>query len=288
MTMKKLINKDEVNVVVHGGCFHADDVACVALLKLLHKNVNVSRKFKVDIESEEADYVLDIGRVDKVSDTQVFLDHHQGPEIINSTQVKHCAFSKLVEHMMDPDDAMFNKYFMNTLVLPIAAQDNGQNGSDFGLFPSPLSFVNSMCLSWKDDQRLGDKRFFEVVDMAMVIIENIIKNAKDKVEAVTEVLEAANNEENGIVVLDRYLPWTDTVIEYNNGEPKIKLVIYPSNRGGYNIQVVPKKGGSFESWLSIPEEVTNFEGCNGQAHGAFAFFDTVEHAVSAAKQLVNA
>ena len=288
MTMRRLINKDEVTAVVHGGCFHADDVACIALLKLVHNEVNIVRKFKVDIESEEADYVLDIGRVDKVSDTQVFLDHHQGPEIINSTQVKHCAFSKLVEHMMDPDDAMFNKYFMNTLVLPIAAQDNGQNGSDFGLFPSPLSFVNSMCLSWKDDQRLGDKRFAEVVDMAMVIIENIIKNAKDKVEAVTEVLEAANNEENGIVVLDRYLPWTDTVIEYNNGEPKIKLVIYPSNRGGYNIQVVPKKGGSFESWLSIPEEVTNFEGCNGQAHGAFAFFDTVEHAVSAAKQLVNA
>ena len=182
MTMKKLINKDEVTAVVHGGCFHADDIACVALLKLLHKNVNVSRKFKVDIDSEEADYVLDIGRVDKVSDTQVFLDHHQGPEIIDSTQVKHCAFSKLVEHMMDPDDAMFNKYFMNTLVLPIAAQDNWQNGSDFGLFPSPLSFVNSMCLSWKDDQRLGDKRFSEVVDMAVVVIKNIIKNIEDKID----------------------------------------------------------------------------------------------------------
>ena len=30
---KKLINKESVNVVVHGGCFYADDVACVALLK---------------------------------------------------------------------------------------------------------------------------------------------------------------------------------------------------------------------------------------------------------------
>ena len=288
MTMKRLINKDEVNVIVHGGCFHADDVACVALLKLLHKNVNVSRKFKVDIDSEESDYVLDIGRVDKVSDTQVFLDHHQGPEIIDSTQVKHCAFSKLVEHMMDPDDAMFNKYFMNTLVLPIAAQDNGQNGYDFGLFPSPLSFVNSMCLSWKDDQRLGDKRFSEVVEMAVKIIENIIKNVEDKVEAISEVTLAANKAEDGIMVLDKYLPWTDTVIEYNNEEPKIKLVVYPSNRGGYNIQVVPKKGGSFESWINIPESIIGFEGCSGQAHNAFAFFDTVDHAVAAAKQLVNA
>ena len=287
MTMKRLINKDEVNVIVHGGCFHADDVACVALLKLLHKNVNVSRKFKVDIDSEEADYVLDIGRVDKVSDTQVFLDHHQGPEIIDSTQVKHCAFSKLVEHMMDPDDAMFNKYFMNTLVLPIAAQDNGQNGSDFGLVPSPLTFVNAMGLSWKDDQKLNDQRFGEVVNMAMMVIKNIIKTIEDKIEAVDEVTAAIRKMEGGVLVLDRYLPWVDNIIEYNNGDPKVQLVVYPSNRGGYNIQVVPKKGGSFESWLKIPEEVINFEGCSGQAHGAFAFFDTMENAVAAAKQLVK-
>ena len=284
---KKLINKESVNVVVHGGCFHADDVACVALLKLLHKNVNVSRKFKVDIDSEEADYVLDIGRVDKVTDSQVFLDHHQGPEIIDNTQVKHCAFSKLVEHMMDPDDAMFNKYFMNTLVLPIAAQDNGQNGSDFGLFPSPLSFVNSMCLSWKDDQKLTDQRFDEVVEMATKVIENIIKNIEDKVEAYNLVKVAFDNAEEEVMILDRYLPWTDTVIEHNGEDPKVKLVTYPSNRGGYNIQVVPKKIGSFESWLKIPEEVTNFEGCSGQAHNAFAFFDSVDHAVAAAKHLVK-
>lgn len=287
MTMKRLINKDEVNVIVHGGCFHADDVACVALLKLLHKNVNVSRKFKVDIDSEEADYVLDIGRVDKVSDTQVFLDHHQGPEIIDSTQVKHCAFSKLVEHMMDPDDAMFNKYFMNTLVLPIAAQDNGQNYSEFGLVPSPLTFVNAMGLSWKDDQKLNDQRFGEVVNMAMMVIKNIIKTIEDKIEAVDEVTAAIRKMEGGVLVLDRYLPWVDNIIEYNNGDPKVQLVVYPSNRGGYNIQVVPKKGGSFESWLKIPEEVINFEGCSGQAHGAFAFFDTMENAVAAAKQLVK-
>ena len=285
--MKKLVNKENIEVTVHGGCFHGDDVACVALLKLVHKEVKVLRKFKVD-DTETSDYVLDIGRVDKVTENQVFLDHHQGPELIDGTEIKHCAFSKLIERMIDPSDKLFKKHLYNALVLPVAAQDNGQNYAEFGLVPSPLTFVNAMGLSWKDDQKLTDQRFSEVADMAMVVIENIIKNAKDKVEAVTEVLEAANNEENGIVVLDRYLPWTDTVIEYNNGEPKIKLVIYPSNRGGYNIQVVPKKGGSFESWLSIPEEVTNFEGCSGQAHGAFAFFDTVEHAVSAAKQLVNA
>lgn len=285
--LKRLINKDEVNVVVHGGCFHGDDVACVALLKLFHKEVKVSRKFKIDFETETADFILDIGRMDKVSDTQVILDHHQGPELIEGTEVKHCAFSKLVGLMIDPDDKLFKKHLFNALVLPVAAQDNGQNGSELGLFPSPLTFVNAMGLSWKDDQRLGDQRFSEVVEMAMKVIENIIKNVEDKIEAINEVNNALNRAEGGVMTLNRFLPWTDTVIEHNGEFPRIKLVIFPNNRGGVTMQVVPKKVGSFESWLNIPEGIIDSEGCSGQAHGAFAFFDSVEHAVEAAKNLIK-
>ena len=285
---KKLINKNEVNVVVHGGCFHSDDIACVALLKLVYNEVNVVRKFKVDPDSETADYILDIGRMDKITENQVFLDHHQAPEFIEGTEVKHCAFSKLTERMIDPDNAIFKKHLYNSLVLPVAAQDNGQNYAEFGLVPSPLTFVNAMGLSWKDDQKLNDQRFGEVVNMAMMVIKNIIKTIEDKIEAVDEVNAAIRKMEGCVLVLDRYLPWTDTIIEYNAGDPKVQLVIYPSNRGGFNVQVVPKKGGSFESWINIPESIIDSEGCSGQAHNAFAFFDTVDHAVAAAKQLVNA
>ena len=284
--MKKLVNKENIEVTVHGGCFHGDDVACVALLKLVHKEVKVLRKFKVD-DTETSDYVLDIGRVDKVTENQVFLDHHQGPELMEGTEIKQCAFSKLIERMIDPSDKLFKKHLYNDLVLPVSAQDNGQNYAEFGLVPSPLTFVNAMGLSWKDDQKLNDNRFNEVVDIAIVVIKNIIKNIEDKIEAIDEISAAIKKVEGCVLVLDRYLPWTDTIIEYNAGDPKIKLIIYPSNRGGFNVQVVPKKAGSFDSWLKIPEEVTNFDGCSGQAHGAFAFFDSVEHAVEAAQKLVN-
>ena len=284
--MKKIINKDNINVVVHGGCFHADDVACVALLKIMHKEVNVSRKFKVDPESENADFVLDIGRMDKVTEDQVFLDHHQGVELIDGTEVKHCAFSKLVDLMIDPNEKLFKKHLFNMLVLPVAAQDNGQNGSELGLFPSPLTFVNAMGLSWKDDQRLSDQRFAEVVEMAVVVIKNIIKTIKDKIEAINGVNHALNRAEGGVMTLSRFLPWTDTVVEYNDGFPKIKLVVFPNNRGGVTLQVVPKKIGSFESWLKIPEGIIDFEGCTGQAHGAFAFFDHMDDAIAAGRKLI--
>ena len=287
MTMRRLINKDFVNIVVHGGCFHADDIACVALLKLVHNEVNVVRKFKVDTDTETADYILDIGRMDKVTVSQVILDHHQDPELIDDTQVKHCAFSKLVERMIDPDDKLFKKYLYSTLVLPIAAQDNGQNGADLGLLPSPLSFVNAMVLSWKDNQKLADNRFNEVVEMAKVVISNIIKNIEDKIEAINEITYAISRSEGGVMTLSRFLPWTDTVIEHNGEFPRIKLVIFPNNRGGVTMQVVPKKVGSFESWIKIPEGIVDFEGCTGQAHGAFAFFDHMDDAIAAGRKLIK-
>ena len=287
MTMERLINKDNVTAVVHGGCFHADDVACIALLKLIHNEVNVVRKFKVDVDTETADYILDIGRMDKVTDSQVILDHHQEPELIDDTQVKHCAFSKLVERMIDPDDKLFKKYLYSTLVLPIAAQDNGQNGADLGLLPSPLSFVNAMGLSWKDNQKLADNRFNEVVEMAKVVISNIIKNIEDKIEAINEITYAISRSEGGVMTLSRFLPWTDTVIEHNGEFPRIKLVIFPNNRGGITMQVVPKKAGSFESWIKIPEGIVDFEGCTGQAHGAFAFFDHMDDAIVAGRKLIK-
>ena len=287
MTMRKLINKDFVNIVVHGGCFHADDIACVALLRLVHKGVNIIRKFKVDVDTETADYVLDIGRVDKVTDNQVFLDHHQGAELIAETEIKHCAFSKLIDRMIDPDDKLFKKYLYSTLVLPIAAQDNGQNYAEFGLLPSPLTFVNAMGLSWKDDQKLADQRFIEVSEMATKVIENIIKAAEDKVEAVNEVTYALNRAEYGVMTMSRFLPWTDTVVEFNDGFPKIKMVAFPNNRGGVTLQVVPKKIGSFDSWLKIPEGIVDFEGCTGQAHGAFAFFDHMDDAIAAARNIIK-
>ena len=89
------------------------------------------------------------------------------------------------------------------------------------------------------------------------------------------------------MTLSRFLPWTDTVIEHNGEFPRIKLVIFPNNRGGVTMQVVPKKVGSFESWIKIPEGIVDFEGCTGQAHGAFAFFDHMDDAIAAGRKLIK-
>ena len=67
--MKKIINKNEVVVAVHGGEFHADDAACCALLQLTYgtENVSVKREFKIE-STKGLDFILDIGQIDEVSD----------------------------------------------------------------------------------------------------------------------------------------------------------------------------------------------------------------------------
>ena len=180
---KKIINKKTIIVIMNGGPFHVDEVACVALLKLVYKEVIVIRKSKVDLEIEDADYNLGIGGINRVSDTQVVLDQHHSLELIDGTQIKHCTFSKLIEYMLDNPDPLFKKYLMNELILPVSFQENGQNCYEFGLISSPLGFVNAMRLSWKDDKKLSDYRFSEVVEIATKVIEIILKNIKDDVEA---------------------------------------------------------------------------------------------------------
>ena len=123
--------------------------------------------------------------------------------------------------------------------------------------------------------------------MAVFVIGIILNNIKAKVEAYKLVKSSIDKADGGVMVLDKYLPWTETVVDYNEGTPKIQLVVYPNNRAGISIQVVPMKMGSFDSWLRIPDDVANYTGCTGSAHGAYAFFDSIENATAAAKDIVK-
>ena len=55
---------------------------------------------------------------------------------------------------------------------------------------------------------------------------------------------AIDNVVDNMLILDEYLPYQDAVFTSTNIKAKdIKIVILPSNRGGYNVKAVPK---SFE------------------------------------------
>ena len=138
--MKKIINKNEVVVAVHGGEFHADDAACCALLQLTYgtENVSVKREFKIE-STKGLDFILDIGQIDEVSDNLVRLDHHpasgrqEDKGVLTTVKdgsgedvsIPHCAFTKLAQLVWEDESQEVQDELLQVILIPLAMQDNG-------------------------------------------------------------------------------------------------------------------------------------------------------------------
>ena len=301
--MKKLINKDLVVVAVHGGEFHADDAACVALVQLAYgaENVSVRREFKIESD-EELDFVLDIGQIDEIREDLVRLDHHpvsgrqEDKGVLTTVKngngediaIPHCAFTKLAQLVWEDESQEVQDELLQTILVPLAMQDNGIEVSGFTPRTFPFPFVHAFNGAWDEEGSPAAQyeRFMQAVAIVRQVLERIIIRARSKFAAASIANEAIANSTDGVVVLPQFVPWQDYVMQANAGTDKWKLVVFPSNRGGFMIQVVPKEAGSFASWVSIPESVKNAEGFIFTAHGAFAGFNTCGQALVAAKMIL--
>jgi len=301
--MKKLINKNTIVAAVHAGEFHADDAACIALLQLAYgaENVTIRREFRIE-STEGLDFILDVGQIDEVSDSLVRLDHHpvsgrqEDKGVLTTVKngngedvaIPHCAFTKLAQLMLADESDEVREELMQTVLIPLAMQDNGIEVAGFTPRAFPFGFVHAFNGAWDEDGSPVAQyaRFMQAVDIVRQVLERIIVRTRSKFAASAIVNEAIANSTDGVVVLPRFAPWQDYVMQANDGQPTWKLVVFPSNRGGYMLQVVPKEAGSFASWVSIPEEVKTCEGFIFTAHGAFAGFNTCEQALVAAKTIL--
>ena len=301
--MKKIINKNSVVAAVHAGEFHADDAACVALLQLAYgiENVSVRREFKIE-STEGFDFVLDVGQIDEVSDNLVRLDHHpvsgrqEDKGVLTTVKsgageevpVPHCAFTKLAKLVFADESAEVQEELMQTVLIPLAMQDNGIEVDGYTPRSFPFGFVHAFNGAWDEEGSPAAQydRFMQAVDVVRQVLDRIIVRTRSKFAASAIVNEAIADSKDGVVVLPRFAPWQNYVLAANNGQPTWQLVIFPSNRGGFMLQVVPKEAGSFASWVSIPESVKDCEGFVFTAHGAFAGFNTCEQALVAAKMIL--
>lgn len=301
--MKKLINKNEVTAAVHAGEFHADDAACVALLQLVYgtENVTVRREFQIE-STEGFDFVLDIGQIDEIKDDLIRLDHHpvsgrqEDKGVLTTVKngndddvdIPHCAFTKLAQLVLADESQEVQDELMQTVLVPLAMQDNGIEMSGFTPRAFPFGFVHAFNGAWDEDGSpvAQYERFMQAVSIVRQVLDRIVVRTRSKFAASAIVNEAIANSTDGVVVLPQFAPWQDYVLVANDGNPTWRLVVFPSNRGGYMIQVVPKEAGSFVSWVSIPESVKDCEGFVFTAHGAFAGFNTCEQALVAAKMIL--
>ena len=257
-TMKIKITKNikEANCITHSGTFHCDEVFSTVLFSKILPEVVVCRVPDAS-EATKEQYVYDIGGGE--------FDHHQfggNGERENGVKYSSCGlvwkkFGKdiIKKYTKENIDEIWKK-MDKELFQTIDAGDNGQAPIievDYKLMQisSIISYFNP---NW-DENTDPDTRFIDAVNLANIVFENTIKRNISKVKAKDMVEDAINNSENGIMILDKFLPWKELIIESEN--PKAKLInfaIFPSNRGGYNIYAVPLRLGSFESRKLFPEK----------------------------------
>ena len=256
------VTKDinRANCITHSGTFHADEVFATVLLSLVLDNINILRINEVDeskIYKEAIIYDVGLGE----------LDHHQaGGNGKRNNGISYAACGliwkkygiRILENIgisSDNIDYLFNKIDKN-LIQFIDANDNGITPSiktDYK-YISLASIIASFNPNWDEDVD-ADIRFMDAINLAKIVVKNEFESEISKLKAKSKVENAINCSENDIMILDEFMPWKEFIFESNLNKAKdILYVVFPSNRGGYNVYAVPKEEGSFENRKSFPKE----------------------------------
>lgn len=236
----------------HDGPFHADDALVTAALKQLFKNLIVHR---VSAPEDDADIVYDIGGG--------AYDHHQVDREIRPDGIPYAAFGLIwrsfgrayVEALGVPAEYVDFVYIMvdRTLVRSVDAVDNGVSlGGGFSI----SNVIESLNPEWDSDEST-DEAFSRAVDLAGNVLMLQVRHAAAVAKAKGIVAEAVEESRDGQVIeLPCYVPWQEHLLAMTDAKAKnAKRVIFPSSRGGHNVQAVPVEVGSSENRAPLPKEL---------------------------------
>jgi uncharacterized UPF0160 family protein len=216
----------------HGGKFHADDVFSGALLRILYPEIQIIRGFEVPEDFEGI--VFDIGHG--------VYDHHQQDRRVRENGIPYAAFGLLWERFGEELIGMEAAKKLD--VRFIQDMDLADNT---GCYHALSDLISSYNPSW-DSEKAADVCYEEALTVAKSLLEHKIESSKGIARAEVEVKGALENNIPPILVLNRFAPWKNWVIE-----TEYKFVIYPSKRGGYNVQGVPLSDDTQELKCPLPQ-----------------------------------
>ena len=204
--------------VTHAGIFHADDVFATAFIRMLWPDIKVRRVNAVPEGFGGLVYDIGLGE----------FDHHQADKEYRENGIPYAAFGLLwrrfASYLMPQEDAdVLDRMF----VQKIDSQDNGGPRNEIS------GAIKDFVPSW-DEEKSMDAAFWDAVDWAAVILERKIRRISSERKA-AETVKSMVVPDDHILVLETYLPWQQSVVG-----TQLRYVVYPSQRGGYNAQAVPR------------------------------------------------
>lgn len=282
-------------LILHASVFHADDVFVGAMAKILNPQVKIIRTFDVrnyDLDSDDDVVVCDIGGGR--------FDHHGEAKLRNDGSSKHCAATlfwerfghdivrKISPEMGEDGVNITVATIENKLLSTIARWDNGELKTDLYTISSVISSFNA---NW-DDPDSAESGFASAVQVALLVLTNEVRRSASVNRGKEIVQKAIAESTDKIIVLPQFAPWQTYVCATD-----AQVIVFPSNRGGFNVQLVPVKPGVFDTRITTPESwhgksgaeaAAEFDGMTFcHASGFMAAFSTMDAAMAAAKYLVS-
>lgn len=258
----------------HAGTFHSDDVFSGAFLKILNPQIKIERS---NIVPENFDgIVFDIGNGE--------FDHHSIPRERRKNGIPYSSFGKLWRKFAPIYFSAFVvQYIDEVLCSKIDLSDN--TGED-NMLVETISIFNPFWTESLDD---SNEKYLEMVNLAEKILKRYIEKAKAEEIAIGKVEEVIKKSRyKNILVLDSYIPWKQYL--FLHADLEIKVVVFPSNRGGFCAQVVPNSNFEFpKSWwgtISVKDSIVpGMSFCH--ATGFLAVFDTQQNAINAIQKILQ-
>ena len=238
-TIKNNHKIEEIKLIkTHGGLFHADEVCCVAILRMLGCEADVERVFKLDGDEDESVLTLDI--------LGAKFDHHMKdmrPAYEDGTH--YASFGLLCQHLG------LTEVCGEEFAALVKAVDNADNGEG-ETRPYISEVVSSFNPSWNEDGSPSARKeaFEQAVDVAKTLLERVIASSVAKAEADAIATEALKKSTDAVVVLEKFVPW-EGIITADTGK---KVVVFKGLRNDWNARLVPVEPGSFETAAHFPKE----------------------------------
>lgn len=246
-----------MKVATHDGSFHADDVFALAVLRLLHPDLDIVRTRDPEALAA-ADLRVDVGRANDPATGD--FDHHQkGGAGVRENGIPYASFGlvwRAFGTRLTQGDERAAREVEERLVQGVDAIDTG-----FHLTTPKIDGVRPMDVSdvidgfnpgWDDDATPADRlgRFSHAVALAEGIIERQIAGALGRQRAHGLVREAiARRTDPRVVELDRNMPWHEPVV---TEALDALFVLVPKTDGSWGVQAIPKALGTFDNRRDLP------------------------------------
>lgn len=241
-------------IAVHDGKFHADDIFACAVIELMLGTKTRIIRTRDESELAKADFVADVGNV--YDPARQRFDHHMREGAgVRANGIPYAAFGLVWKEYGEKicGSAEIAERIDARLIAPIDAEDNGMSLYEPKGETVPFTIQNFFYLhrpTWREDEKIHDDAFPQLVALAKEVIEREIEIQGDVIEAHVIVEQAYTDAaDKRLIVLDTACPFDETLTAH----PEPLIVVSPT-RGSANWKVNPVSNGKhdFSRRIDLP------------------------------------